>query len=300
MSDALPRVSVIGLGYIGLPMASLLASKGYSVLGVDISPTVVAAINEARTHIQEPGLDVMVRTALERGNLMAAREPAAADVFIIAVPTPFGNGHRPDLSYVEAASRAVARVLAPCNLVVVESTIPVGTTERVAGWITCARPDLLEGKEESALAVHVAHCPERVLPGQIMRELVDNDRIVGGPNPASSQAAVCFYRSFVSGEILMTNARTAELTKLARNAYRDVNIAFANEIARIAESYGIDAHDLIDLANHHPRVNILSPGPGVGGHCIPIDPWFIWAERTDLARLIGAADDVFGPVPDPL
>lgn len=281
-----PRICVVGLGYIGLPTASLLATKGFPVYGVDTRPEVVETINAGRIHIVEPELDVLVRSAVQSEQLRAGLEPQPADIFIIAVPTPFNENHAPDLSHVEAASRAVARHVQANNLVVLESTSPVGTTERVAEWIARARPDLPTG------AVKVAHCPERVLPGRIIQELVANDRIVGGIDDASTRAAADFYRRFVSGQVLTTDARTAELTKLTENTFRDVNIAFANELSFICDRLDINVWTVIDLANHHPRVNILRPGPGVGGHCLAVDPWFIVDSAPEESRLIRTARQV--------
>lgn len=287
-----PRVTVLGLGYIGLPTASLLATRGFSVHGVDVNPEVVDTINQGAIHIVEPDLDVLVRSAVQSGQLRAGTEPEPADVFILAVPTPFTEDREPDLGFVEAASRAMARVLAPENLVILESTSPVGTTERVAHWIAEERPELGGG------AVHVAHCPERVLPGQIIKELVDNDRVVGGLNDAATEAAAAFYREFVSGEVLTTTARTAEMAKLTENTFRDVNIALANELSVICERLDIDVWRLIELANRHPRVNVLQPGPGVGGHCIAVDPWFVVASAPEQSRLIRTARAVNDDKPD--
>ncbi|MCG5548920.1 UDP-N-acetyl-D-mannosamine dehydrogenase [Halorhodospira halochloris] len=287
-----PTVNVLGLGYIGLPTASLLATRGYQVHGVDVSPEVVATINQGDIHIVEPELDVLVRSAVHSGQLTAATEPAAADVFLIAVPTPFKDGKQPDLSYVEAATRSMAQVLEPGNLVILESTSPVGTTERVAEWIAAARPDL------SPDTIHIAHCPERVLPGRIIQELVDNDRVVGGLDDASTEAAADFYRAFVSGEVLPTTARTAEMAKLTENTFRDVNIALANELSLICNRLNIDVWRLIELANRHPRVNVLQPGPGVGGHCIAVDPWFIIDSAPEQAQLIHTARTVNDAKPD--
>jgi UDP-N-acetyl-D-mannosaminuronic acid dehydrogenase len=280
------RICVLGLGYIGLPTASLLATKGFTVHGVDVSAQVVETINRGAIHIVEPDLDVLVRAAVRSGNLQAALEPAPADVFIIAVPTPFiGEGHEPDLSYVDAATEALAPVLEAGNLVILESTSPVGTTERVAAHLARIRPEL-------AGRVRVAHCPERVLPGRILRELVDNDRVVGGIDLASTEAASAFYRSFVAGEVLATTARTAEMCKLVENSFRDVNIAFANELSLLCDKLGINVWELIRLANRHPRVEILRPGPGVGGHCIAVDPWFVVHSAPELTPLIQTARSI--------
>lgn len=299
MDDAMQKVCVVGLGYIGLPTASLLATKGFEVLGVDVSERVVDTINAGSIHIREPELDVLVRSAVQSRRLSAAMEPAAADVFILAVPTPFKDGYKPDLSYVEAATRSIAPHLQAGNLVILESTSPVGTTERVADWLHEERRDLEmpsrsqpHGPSNRASTVHVAHCPERVLPGRILRELVENDRIVGGIDEASTEAAAGFYGSFVSGSILETDSRTAELAKLSENTFRDVNIAFANELAGVCEELDVDAWKLIELANHHPRVNILRPGPGVGGHCIAVDPWFIVDSVPEQSRLIRTAREI--------
>lgn len=297
------KLCVMGLGYIGLPTASLLASKGFEVHGVDVSPRVVETINAGRIHIREPELDILVKSAVQSGRLKADTQPAPADVFILAVPTPFMDGYQPDLTYVEAATRAIAPALVPGNLVILESTSPVGTTELVARWLAEERPDLrLPGrgndKVDAAGTVRVAHCPERVLPGQIIRELVDNDRIVGGVDDASTATAAEFYLQFVAGKVLTTDSRTAELAKLTENTFRDVNIALANELSQICDHLGVDVWELIQLANHHPRVNILRPGPGVGGHCIAVDPWFIVHSAPEQSRLIRAAREVNTGKPD--
>jgi UDP-N-acetyl-D-mannosaminuronic acid dehydrogenase len=275
-------ICVVGLGYIGLPTASLLGTKGFKVHGVDASPQVVDTINKGRIHIVEPDLDILVKSAVQSGNLSAGLEPKQADVFIIAVPTPFKGNHEPDLSYVESATRSIAPFVKPGNLVILESTSPVGTTDGVVARI-------LQEAGHAMTEIHVAHCPERVLPGRILAELVENDRIVGGINDASTQAAVEFYKTFVRGEVLATDSRTAEMAKLTENSFRDVNIAFANELSLICDKEGINVWNLISFANRHPRVNILQPGPGVGGHCIAVDPWFIVAHNPDLARLIRTA-----------
>lgn len=279
------KVCVFGLGYIGLPTASLLATKGFTVHGVDVTQRVVDTINRGDIHIVEPDLDVMVRAAVASGRLRASLEPIEADVFIIAVPTPFKEGHVPDLRYVDAATDALAPCLGSGCLVILESTSPVGTTERVADRLKAARPDL-NGD------YRVAHCPERVLPGRILRELVDNDRVVGGVDPVSTKSAADFYRSFVRGEVLETTAKTAEMCKLVENSFRDVNIAFANELSLICDAQGINVWELVSLANRHPRVNILRPGPGVGGHCIAVDPWFIVHSAPDESKLIRRAREI--------
>ncbi|MEY3813001.1 MAG: hypothetical protein RL495_948 [Verrucomicrobiota bacterium] len=259
---------VLGLGYIGLPTASIFATKGRRVLGVDVSASVVETINSGRIHIQEPDLDVLVRAAVQSGNLKAATQPAPADIFILAVPTPFlasADGARvPDLSFVEAATRSIAPFVAAGNLIILESTSPVGTTEKVKAWLEAEFAKL--GRQVDGLLF--AHCPERILPGQMLKELVSNDRICGGLTPAAAEQARDLYASFCTAQIFLTDARTAELAKLTENAYRDVNIAFANELSLICDKLSIDVWELIRLANRHPRVKILQPGPGVGGHCI--------------------------------
>ncbi len=278
------KICVVGLGYVGLPTASLLANRGFQVYGVDVNAHIVETINRGAIHIYEPDLDVLVRAAVNSGNLRATLEPQEADVFILAVPTPFQGEHKPDISYIKAATKAIAPYLGGDNLVILESTSPVGTTEQIGDWIGELRPDLKR--------VYIAHCPERVLPGKVLKELVENDRIIGGINPESTAKAVSFYQQFVNGEILATNARTAELAKLTENAFRDVNIAFANELSLICNQLDIDVWQLVELANRHPRVNILQPGPGVGGHCIAVDPWFIVDSAPEQARLIRVAREV--------
>jgi UDP-N-acetyl-D-mannosaminuronic acid dehydrogenase len=288
----MPSLCVLGLGYIGLPTASIFATKGRRVLGVDISASVVETINSGRIHIQEPDLDVLVRAAVQSGNLKAATKPAAAEVFILAVPTPFltsADGARiPDLSFVEAATRSIAPFVAAGNLIILESTSPVGTTEKVKGWLEAELAKL--GRQINGLLY--AHCPERILPGQMLKELVSNDRICGGLTPAAAEKARDLYATFCTAQIFLTDARTAELAKLTENAYRDVNIAFANELSLICDKLDIDVWELIRLANRHPRVKILQPGPGVGGHCIAVDPWFIVAAAPAEARLIRTAREV--------
>jgi len=294
------QVSVIGLGYIGLPTAAAFASSGLKVVGVDVNPRTVEIINRGGIHILEPGLDKAVRTAVERGQLRATLVPEPADAFLIAVPTPFkGTDHEPDLSYIEAASRSIAPVLKPGDLVVLESTSPVGATEQMAEWLAAARPDLSfphqSGRDSD---IRIAHCPERVLPGQVMKELVSNDRIIGGMTDACAAMAKALYQTFVEGECIETDARTAEMCKLAENAYRDLNIAYANELSLICDRKGIDVWKLIQLANRHPRVNILQPGAGVGGHCIAVDPWFIVAGAPDISPLIRTARNVNDAKPE--
>jgi UDP-N-acetyl-D-mannosaminuronic acid dehydrogenase len=288
---------VLGLGYIGLPTASIFATRGKKVLGVDVVPRVVETINRGDIHIQEPDLDVLVRAAVHCGNLRAALKPEAASTYIVAVPTPFRatptNPKAPDLNYVEAATRSLAPVLEPGNLVILESTSPVGTTENMRNWlfdeVEKIRPSDLTSLRSSVL---FAHCPERILPGQMLKELVANDRICGGLTPEASEKARDLYRAFCTGEIFLTDARTAELCKLTENASRDVGIAFANELSLICDQLGIDVWELIKLANRHPRVKILQPGPGVGGHCIAVDPWFIVDAAPRFARLIRTAREV--------
>jgi UDP-N-acetyl-D-mannosaminuronic acid dehydrogenase len=293
LSDDFKTISVIGLGYIGLPTAAMFASRRRKVIGVDVNPRTVETVNRGQIHIVEPELDMIVQSVVSGGYLRATTRPEPADAFLIAVPTPFKGEHEPDVSFVQAAAESIAPVLRAGNLVVLESTSPVGTTEAMVGWLTAKRPDLrfpLQGHEE--VDVNVAYCPERVLPGQVVRELVDNDRIIGGLTTACSQRAIELYRIFVTGELLVSNARTAEMCKLTENSYRDVNIAFANELSIICARLGIDVWELIRLANHHPRVKILQPGAGVGGHCIAVDPWFIVDKTPDEARLIRTARKV--------
>lgn len=289
MAHTLQKIIVMGLGYIGLPTASMLATKGHTVLGVDVNKVAVDTINSGRIHIIEPDLDILVRSAVNSGNLKASTTPEEGDTFIIAVPTPFkevdGNPKAPDLSYVEAATRAITPFLREGNLVILESTSPVGTTEFIEKTIVAARPELA-GK------VHTAHCPERVLPGHILRELVDNDRIIGGSTKAAVAKARELYKTFCNGAILETDSRTAELSKLVENSFRDVNIAFANELSLVCDHLGVNVWETIALANRHPRVNILQPGPGVGGHCIAVDPWFIVSSAPVQAKLIKTAREV--------
>jgi len=290
-------ISVIGLGYIGLPTAAVFASRKKKVIGVDVNQNAVETINRGEIHIVEPDLDMVVHAAVTEGYLKATTKPEAADAFLIAVPTPFkGDNHEPDLSYIEVASKAIAPVLKQGDLVILESTSPVGATEQMAAWLAEARPDLsfpqTHGEESD---IRVAHCPERVLPGHVLRELVQNDRVIGGMTPKCSNKAAALYKSFVEGECVLTNARTAEMCKLTENSFRDVNIAFANELSIICDKLDINVWELIQLANRHPRVNILQPGPGVGGHCIAVDPWFIVAkapEHTDLIRTARNVNDL--------
>ena len=287
------RIAVIGLGYIGLPTATVLALRGFDVLGVDVSQQVVNTLKQGKIHIVEPDLDISVAAAIQSGALQVSTKPTPADVFIIAVPTPFKDGHKPDLAYVEAASLAIAPHLVPGNLVILESTSPVGTTQKVSEWLARERPDLaLPHDHPQDANINVAHCPERVLPGRIMTELVDNDRIIGGISEACTQKTIELYQQFVRGQCLSTNAATAEMAKLSENAFRDVNIAFANELSALADRQGVNIWELVRLANHHPRVNILNPGPGVGGHCIAVDPWFLVDADPEQAQLIRTAREV--------
>lgn len=285
-------ISVIGLGYIGLPTAAVFASKGKKVVGVDINARAVETINRGAIHIVEPDLDQVVHAAVTRGDLRATTQPKAADAFLIAVPTPFKDEHQPDLRFVKAAAESIAPVLKKGDLVILESTSPVGSTEQMADWLAAARPDLRFPQHGDTPDIFVAYCPERVLPGQVMVELINNDRVIGGMTPACSARASELYRLFLKGECVETNARTAEMCKLTENSFRDVNIAFANELSLICADQGINVWELIALANRHPRVNILQPGPGVGGHCIAVDPWFIVAQNPELARLIRTAREV--------
>ncbi len=272
------KICVMGLGYIGLPTAALLANKGYEVHGVDVVQSTVDTINEGKIHIVEPDLDTFVHAAVKSGHLKASTTPAEADVFVIAVPTPFHEGFVPNIDYIESATRAVAPYVKAGNIVILESTSPVGTTDKMAEFLAD------EGIDISS--IHIAHCPERVLPGRVMIELVENDRIVGGINPEATAATVEFYKTFVMGEVLETDAKTAEMAKLTENSSRDVQIAFANELSILCDKFDIDVWELIRLANHHPRVNILTPGAGVGGHCIAVDPWFIVHAGGEDAKII--------------
>jgi len=285
------KICVLGLGYIGLPTASLLATKGYEVHGVDVNENAIQMINEGKVHIYEPDLDVMVKAAVQSGKLKASTNPSEADIFVLAVPTPFKDGNKPDLAYVESATKMIAPYIKNGDLIILESTSPVGTTEKVVEWILEERNDLVTTNKNSSNKglFYVSHCPERVLPGHILRELVENDRIIGGIDSESTLKTVEFYKTFVSGDLLQTNARTAEMAKLTENSFRDVNIAFANELSLISDKLNINVWELIDLANRHPRVNILQPGPGVGGHCIAVDPWFIVDAAPEQAKLIHTA-----------
>ncbi len=292
MSETYSKVSVVGLGYIGLPTAAMIASQGVEVIGVDVSQKAIDTINSGAAHIVEPDLDALVAKVVADKKLRATLTVEPAQAFVIAVPTPFKEGYEPDLSYIKKAALSVAPRLVKGNLVVLESTSPVGATEQLAAWLAEARPDLTFPSGADEPDVHIAYCPERVLPGHIIRELKENDRIIGGLSAECAVRASALYRLFVTGEILVTNARTAEMAKLTENAFRDVNIAFANELSLVCEKLAIDVWELINLANHHPRVNVLKPGPGVGGHCIAVDPWFIIHSAPAETPLMKAARTV--------
>lgn len=293
------HICVIGLGYIGLPTAATFASCGIKVTGVDVNPYAVDMINQGKVHIVEPDLDQLVKKVVELGYLTAQLSPVEADVYIVAVPTPFKENHQPDLSYIESATKSLAPYLKAGNLVILESTSPVGATEQMEMWLQENRVDLTFPQQAGEQAdVMIAHCPERVLPGKVLQELISNDRIIGGITPRCSQKAVEVYKVFVKGECIVTNARTAEMCKLTENSFRDVNIAFANELSIICDKLNINVWELIQLANRHPRVNILQPGPGVGGHCIAVDPWFIVSNTPEEARLIRTAREVNDSKPE--
>lgn len=290
------KVCIMGLGYIGLPTAAVLASKGYSVHGVDVSREVVAAINSGEVLIYEPALSGLVKASIQSNKLHASLVPDHADIYIIAVPTPFKENYEPDLSFIENAVKAIAPYVQKGNMIILESTSPIGTTEKIAAWLAKLRPDLhtpsfrqSESIDDTDGQVLIAHCPERVLPGNIINEIVTNDRIVGGIDSHSTQKTKEFYQQFVQGNVIATDARTAEMAKLTENSFRDVNIAFANELSIICDRLGINVWELIKLANRHPRVNILQPGPGVGGHCIAVDPWFIVHSAPEESKLIHMA-----------
>lgn len=278
------KVCVMGLGYIGLPTASLLATNGYYVHGVDIIPEVVETINNGKIHIKEPALDAFVKSAVQSGNLKASLEPDYANIFIITVPTPINENNNPNIDYVISATNSIAPYVKENNIIILESTSPVGTTEKIV--------KILEEYGVNGNKIHVAYSPERVLPGQTMRELVENNRIVGGITREAALHVMLFYETFIQGEVLITDARTAEMTKLTENANRDVNIAFANELSILCEKFDIDVWELIELANRHPRINILKPGSGVGGHCIAIDPWFIIKQAEKEARIMKTAREI--------
>ena len=278
------KICVIGLGYIGLPTAALLANRGYDVHGVDVVQSTVDIINRGEIHIVEPELDTFVKAAVNSGKLKADLQPSEADVFILAVPTPFHDGFVPNIDYIVSATKAISSYVKANDIVILESTSPVGTTDKVE--------EVLKENNVDTSKLFIAHCPERVLPGQIMRELVENDRIVGGTTPEATQKTVEFYKTFVSGEVLSTDARTAEMAKLTENSFRDTNIAFANELSILCDKFVIDVWELIKLTNRHPRVNVLQPGAGVGGHCIAVDPWFIVHAGGDDAKIIRTAREV--------
>ena len=287
------KVCVVGLGYIGLPTAAIVARSGGHVLGVDVDINVVRTVNAGQVHIEEVDLDALVQGVVARGLLRASTAIESSDVFLIAVPTPFDDNHAPDIGHVLSAARAIAPVLKAGNLIILESTSPIGTTEAVRDLIAEHRPDLtLPGAGHSTADLAIAYCPERVLPGRILVELIDNDRCIGGITPRCARKALAFYRGFVRGACITTNARVAEMVKLSENAFRDVNIAFANELSMVSDTMGVDVWDVINLANRHPRVNILSPGPGVGGHCIAVDPWFIVHASPEQTPLIRTAREV--------
>lgn len=279
------QACIIGLGYIGLPSAIIAAQHGVCVKGVDINPEVVATINQGKIHIVEPGLQESCKEVVEKGKLKAFSQPQKSEVYLMVVPTPFKGDHEPDISYVEAATKAVIPLLKENDLYIIESTSPVGTTERMAQLIFSERPELKD-------KIYIAYCPERVLPGNVIYELVHNDRVIGGINPESTDKAIDFYKRFVKGELHKTNARTAEMCKLTENASRDVQIAFANELSLICDKAGINVWELVRLANKHPRVNILQPGSGVGGHCIAVDPYFITADFPMESQIIGKAREI--------
>ena len=287
------KIAIVGLGYIGLPTAAMFASRRVQVVGVDINQHTVDTINQGKIHIAEPELDMLVHTTVSTGYLRATTQHEKADAFLIAVPTPFKDGHKADLSFIKSAAQGIAPVLKKGDLVVLESTSPVGATEQLADWLAHARPDLSFPQQAGEGAdIQVAFCPERVLPGHVLRELVNNDRVIGGMTQKASDMAVALYKTFVEGECIVTNTRTAEMCKLTENSYRDVNIAFANELSMICDRLEINVWELIALANHHPRVNILQPGGGVGGHCISVDPWFIVDKTPEEARIIRTAREV--------
>jgi UDP-N-acetyl-D-mannosaminuronic acid dehydrogenase len=280
-----PEVVTIGLGYIGLPTSALIASHGTNVLGVDINQKIVDTINQGKIHIVEPDLDQIVSKAVSNGFFKASTKPSSADVYLIVVPTPFKGNHEPDISFVEAATKGIIPLLKKGDLYIIESTSPIGTTDKMQKLIYAARPELEGG-------IHIAYCPERVLPGNVMHELVENDRVIGGVDKASTQRAISFYKKYVKGELHGTNARTAEMCKLVENSSRDVQIAFANELSLICDKADINVWELINLANKHPRVNILQPGCGVGGHCIAVDPYFIVSDYPMESKIIGTAREV--------
>jgi UDP-N-acetyl-D-mannosaminuronic acid dehydrogenase len=300
MTYPFSKISVVGLGYIGLPTAAVFASRKITVVGVDVNQSTIDTINRGEIHIVEPDLDIAVHAAVTEGYLRATTTPEPAQAFLIAVPTPFkGAKHEPDLKYIQAAAQAIAPVLEAGNLVILESTSPVGATEQMSDWLAQARSDLTfpqtHGEDSD---IRIAHCPERVLPGKVMQELISNDRVIGGLTTKCSNQAAALYKTFVQGDCVITNARTAEMAKLTENSFRDVNIAFANELSMVCNDLRINVWELIALANRHPRVNILQPGPGVGGHCIAVDPWFIVSSAPEKAKLIRTAREVNDAKPE--
>lgn len=290
------NICVFGLGYIGLPTAAMFAHHGANVVGVDVNQHAVDTINQGKIHIIEPGLEAIVKQAVDNGKLKASLTPVHSDAYLIAVPTPFkGDDHTPDLTYIHSVSQALTPLLEKGDVVILESTSPVGATEQMVEWLAEARPDLSFPKyeaPETEADIFIAYCPERVLPGKVVEELIVNDRVIGGMTKQSTLKAKEVYQRFVTGELLETNSRTAEMAKLTENAFRDVNIAFANELSIIADKLDINVWELIELANHHPRVNILQPGAGVGGHCIAVDPWFIVNQNPDEAKIIRTAREI--------
>ena len=290
------NICVFGLGYIGLPTAAMFAHHGANVIGIDVNQHAVDTINQGKIHIVEPGLETIVKQAVDKGTLKASLTPVHADAYLIAVPTPFkDDDHEPDLSYIKSVSKALAPLLEKGDIVILESTSPVGATEKMVEWLAEERSDLSFPKyhePDNEADIFVAYCPERVLPGKVVEELISNDRIIGGMTKESTAKAKEVYRIFVEGELLETNSRTAEMAKLTENASRDVSIAFANELSIIADKLDINVWELIELANHHPRVNILQPGAGVGGHCIAVDPWFIVNQNPNEAKIIRAAREI--------
>ena len=288
-----PDLLVVGLGYIGLPTAALAAQSGLRVLGCDIDPEVVATVASGRIHLEEDGLEELVSRNVQRGRLSASTQVENAKVYLVAVPTPVGKGNRPDISFVESAVEAIAPCIAEGDLIIIESTAPIGTTESARDIVAGLRPDLVAPTEGGTQPQwHIAYCPERVIPGKTLSELVSNDRSVGGITTECARRAIEFYENFVTGHCTPTTARVAEMVKLVENSFRDVNIAFANELSLLADTFSIDVWEVISLANNHPRVNILQPGPGVGGHCIAVDPWFLVAADPENSRLIRTAREV--------
>ena len=298
MANKIKTVSVIGLGYVGLPTAAIIASHGIKVIGVDIDPMVVSSITGGKAPLVEPGLDKLVHSGVASGNLKADIEPGPADIFIISVPTPFKNDKVPDLSYLKNAVKTLAPVISSGNLIIIESTSPVGTTKKMRDYLGTIRPDLRMPGITNKPDINIAHSPERILPGNVLKELVQNDRVIGGITPNCAEKTASFYRLFVDGICHKTDSQTAELVKLAENAYRDTNIAFANELSLLCYKHKINVWEMVKLANRHPRVNILQPGPGVGGHCIAVDPWFLVASAPNLTPLIQAARLVNDNKPD--